>query len=153
MPATRPLSHPLSDDKFCVRVRFAEAISAPWYPQVGTRVIHDKRADDTAPAGPSGDFLLHCPRLCGQTNMEPSAGRRCCQGAPDCHRLPVAQGHFFLCFDSGLPGDMFEADGHTFKKNHTMDMSGPELSNLKAVTMSPAALAKAIQDVQAANLQ
>lgn len=58
-----------------------------------------------------------------------------------------------LCFDSGLPGDMFEADGHTLKTSVTWDLSDLGLSNLKAVTVSPAALAKAVQDVQAAYLK
>jgi hypothetical protein len=58
-----------------------------------------------------------------------------------------------LCFDSGMPDDVFEADGHTFKPSYTMDLSGLGLTNLKAVSVSPAAMAKAIQDVQAAYLK
>jgi hypothetical protein len=52
-----------------------------------------------------------------------------------------------------MPDAMFEADGHTFKPSYTIDLSGMGLSNLKAVSVSPAAVAKAIQDVQGAYLK
>jgi hypothetical protein len=69
--------------------------------------------------------------------------------APSATAYPWRKAISPLCFDSGLLNDMSEADGYTLKKQYDMKVGGQDGAS---VTVSPAAMAKAIQEVQKAYL-